>query len=146
MMHDELAKKLRLETARLEKGDFAVKKAMVVHADTSLDDDPGDDEPAISQADIDEFNFLNPTFDDQLNRGGSSLTGYSIMEEIEEDRLHGTLAPFVEGTPIGHIQNHKRGPAPMLKTEKELYEERQKELLELRAKNDAEIYSILNRR
>lgn len=144
----EEAKRLRLETARIEQGDFGVKKAVPVPPERQEpDDDPVDEgEELLSQADIDEHNFLNPTIDDQVSRGGSSLTGMSIMEEIQEDRLNGTLQPFVEGEPIGVLKTWTRGPARMLKTERELYDERQKCLNELRAKNDAAIDAILNRR
>ena len=67
----------------------------------------------------------------------------NIRIELADDYLYGRVRPFVEGEPIGAIRNQKRGPAPMLKSEKELYEERQKVLLELRQKNDDAITRVI---
>jgi hypothetical protein len=128
----EEAQRLRAESARLERGDFAIKTPAYLYEDDVSAE-------LISEADIDADTFLCPVVDAQLSRGGSSLTGYSIMEEIEEDMLNGKLRPFVEGEPIGVIKNWLREPAPMLKNEAELYNERQKELNELRAKNNASL-------
>jgi len=73
----------------------------------------------------------------QLNQIGSSLTGLTIMEEIQIDRMTGKLRPFVEGEPIGVIQYHRRGPASAHKTRNDIMDDRQKELRERQRRNDA---------
>jgi len=70
----------------------------------------------------------------------------NIRDEMADDYEAGKVRPFVEGEPIGVIHNQKRGPAKMLKTEAELYAERQKVLRELRVKNDEAMNTILKRR
>lgn len=67
----------------------------------------------------------------------------NIRDELADEFAEGRVRPFVEGEPIGTIRNQKRGPAPMLKTEKELYDERQKVLRELRIKNDEAMDAVM---
>jgi hypothetical protein len=74
-----------------------------------------------------------------------SLTGYSIMEEVVEKELDGTLPPFVPG-PLGA---YEFVPGPAQVTDAELKtihnrwrEQDQKALRELRAKNDATLASL----
>lgn len=82
-----------------------------------------------------------------ISRPTCSLTGYSIMEEVFEMEQDGTLAPFVEGEPIG--KRRPRGfwivtrywddahdPDPVTMTF------RRKAMLELRAKNDADLKAL----
>lgn len=70
----------------------------------------------------------------------------NIRQEMADDYANGRVKSFVEGEHIGCINNQKRGPAPMLKNEGELYAERQKLLRETRAKNDEAMTTILKRR
>lgn len=127
----EEAKRLRAETAAREAGRFAVKTPPTVT--------DNDDQFMSSELDIVEMRDggLTPMVNEQLNQIGSSLTGLSIMEEIQMDRLAGKLRPFVEGEPIGACHNGpKRGPAPSLTTHNKIMDERQKELRERQKTND----------
>jgi hypothetical protein len=89
----------------------------------------------VAAVDQNEYNFLHPLIDYQMTSPGSSLTGRSIMEELMEDRLSGRVAPFKQG-PIGA---YKRRPVPKTYTLSNWPELERKAMLELRAKNDANL-------
>ena len=130
-----LAVELRVETAQREQGDFGLPKPKTPTFTPGLD---VTHDEMVNQ-------FLAADAEMQLRYPCGSLTGFGIMEEIEQERLAGKLKPFVEGEPIGCIKNWPRDPAPALKSEKDLYDERQKCMLELRRKNDETMDSILVR-
>jgi len=142
---EKVAHRLRVEKKQREAGDFGIPKTRTDTFDYSDDENDFTTIDEDMTADVASEAFLCPSVDDQLSRPGSSLTGFSIMEELVQDRLAGKVKPFREGEAIGRIQNHKRGPAPMLRTPAELYAERQRELNALREKNDATIARILGR-
>lgn len=145
----EEAKRLRMETTARERQDFGKKTAPAVTDNGDRDAGQalymGGDSDDTTHSDWMPTSSMSPDVTMQLNQVGSSLTGMSIMEEITEDRLHGKLRPFIEGEPIGCIQHWPRDSAPMLKTEVDLYNDRQKVMLELRAKNDAAMDAFLRR-
>lgn len=133
------ALKLRIEQAQRERQDFLAPKRRTSVIDTMQD--------KLKPSDVETLKFLTPSMDamvgDPENRfnskglPGSSLTGRSIMEEIAEMELDGTVRPFVEGEPIGACNNGQTtGPAPALKTRNEVMEDRRKAMLSLRRRND----------
>lgn len=95
---------------------------------------------------------LHPELEDQLNSAGSSLTGYSIMEELAWKRPR----PFVEGEPIGAIPPGYARPQTYLRKKREKNGRmtvmaamaitgtlRQRGLMELRHKNDLALARLL---
>lgn len=95
------------------------------------------------KVDIVGSEFLAPTVEEQLTTPGSSLTGRSIVEELTEDRMFRKIEPFTPG-PIGA---YKRRPVPRPYTIKDWRDPSlvRKEMLELRAKNDATLKSLEER-
>ena len=78
-------------------------------------------------------------------------TMHEIAVEVEQLRLAGRLRPFVEGEAIGVLPRRvPRGRRIRTYTTssdlKARYEKRQRELMELRARNDENIRSILERK
>jgi hypothetical protein len=136
------AKRLRMESARMERLDFANKN--VRHAGQHTDEGETLEWPEaqLGPSDIAENDFLDPHIDDQLNRAGSSQNGVPIMEEIAEMERNGTLRPFIEGEPIGRRQKFNRKPAPTLYTRNEIMEQERDAMLELRAKNDRNLAQL----
>lgn len=137
----DMAKQLRIETSQRERGDF-VKKTQVPPTDA--------DERYMSDADADEGGpggawGQQPDAALQMTQMGSSLTGYSVMEEITEDRLNGKLRPFIEGEPIGMIQKHDPKPAPMLKSKARIKEDERTEMLAMRKRNDTALDKLARR-
>jgi hypothetical protein len=142
----EEALQLRVETARYEKQDYATKTPTVHNMHGGAEGETLQFPDAqLGAADLAEQEFLCPSVDDQLSRPGSSLTGLSIMEEIVEANHMKRMKPFIEGQPIGKIQKWTTGPAPALKTNNEIMEDRRKETLRLRAKNDRALDRLLER-
>lgn len=136
----EEAARLRAETAVREAGKFGKKKGAAPTDDSDLymDDEALTNLPVSTQGQECDASM-------QLNQIGTSLTGLSIMEEIQNDRNAGRVRPFVEGEPIGRIQQHVRKPAPMLMTRNEVMDERQKELRARQRRNDATLAKMLRR-
>jgi hypothetical protein len=131
---EEWALQLRKETARMERFDFAVKAGLPFNNNGAFEEESEDE---LSPHDLMTEMTLAPSVTDQLNKTGSSLTGFTIMEEINEARLRGTLETFVEGTPIGACHNGPRPcPAPALKSHNEIMDDRQRELRQRQARND----------
>lgn len=135
---EEEALRLRTEAAQREQHKFGKKKAKALtDADPNyMGGDSQSNDPVPDQA-------QNPSVLMQMNQIGSSLTGRTIMEEIQSDRMNGKLRPFVEGEPIGKIQKHKRGPAKPLKTRNEIMDDRRNELRERQQQNDATLDRLL---
>lgn len=104
---EQEAVKLRKDAKWKERNDWVAKKI----TDDQLEkwhpdlDDKMAELPSVNDLSVEHF--LMPMVDQQLNTPGSSLTGYSIMEEIHEDRVMGKLHPFVEGEPIGACNNRR---------------------------------------
>lgn len=151
------ARKLLQESRSIERHEFGKKTSIPPIVD---------DVPAYGTTD--EFrsndealqNMLYPSFDDQLNHTGSSLTGFSIMEEINEQIINGLLAPFIEGTPIGPIpvrytkpknsrNPHKKQPSkmngPMGRDRARMItgQRRQESMLAWRKKNDRKLELLI---
>lgn len=138
---EEEALRLRVETAERERKDFGTKTE--THLDSmeagfvNNDDSPQDE--ALRK-------FFSPEAYEQLSEPCGSTTGYSIMEEIAEASLNQRLRPFVEGEPIGVIQNHpKPTAARSIKTRAEIMDEHVKELHERQRHNDATLDALLKR-
>jgi len=145
-----LAWQMRLEQRRMERLDFAVKTPKHQPFDATGEGGEEEEESSLvgdpGPTDIAMQNLLCPSIDDQLSRSGSSLTGFSIMEEIHEAKMLGTLQPHVEGTMIGAIQSYSRCPVDQLASCNEIMEGRRKEMLGLRARNDRALEQLGRRR
>jgi len=135
------ALRLRTETGEREARKFGKKQAK------SLTDENDSYMTGSEALDLDPVpgQSASPDVLSQLNQIGSSLTGLTIMEEIQIDRVTGKLRPFVEGEPIGVIQYHKRGPAPALKTRNDIMDDRQQELRTRQRRNDATLARLRQR-
>jgi hypothetical protein len=129
------ARRLFKEAREREIRDFAIAtpKKPTVGEQERLMGRPEDD-----AKDIEFALVMHPELEAQLTRPGSSLTGNSILREVHEDRLLGKIAPFTPG-PIGA---YSRRPAPVLYTLSNWPELARKEMLELRAKNDAALAAL----
>jgi hypothetical protein len=69
-----------------------------------------------------------------------SLTGYSVNEEVQEMELKGSLPPLMgEKEPVGA---YTLRPVPVTYTQRNWPELARKEMLELRAKNDAALAAL----
>lgn len=125
---EDEALRMRLEMERTAKLDFGIPTPKrITNDDSTLDQ---------GFADIEQGEFLAPQLDDQLSKMGSSLTGMSIMEEIQMDRIVGKLRPFLPG-PLGACHNAPRAcAAPSLKTHNEIMDDRQRELRSRQQTND----------
>lgn len=78
---------------------------------------------------------------------GLDMTVREIMHEIEEDRYHRKLKPFVEGEPIGVLPRLVRKPrlteAQFRKERNKRLDRQQEEMLTLRAKNNRTMKEVL---
>jgi hypothetical protein len=138
---EEEALRLRTETGDRERLGFGKKRARAV-TDESANYMTGAEMMDLNAVPIQS---MHPEVLMQLNDIGSSLTGLTIMEEIQIDRMMGKLRPFVEGEPIGVIQHHKRRAAPAHKTRNDIMDDRQKELRERQRRNDATLARMKER-
>jgi hypothetical protein len=110
-----------------------------------------DEWPVIQAAD-EWREFFAPEVQTQLIKPGSSLMGVSIMQELAEDSAEGRIHPFVEGEPIGRIQEGKLAqkaiePAGEQATREhnDRMQRRNDEMLALRDRNDRTITALLRR-
>lgn len=111
MISDREKERIRLlAEARRQERHSRSGKTPALHMNTG--DREQDDGETISQElsaiDLDSEHFLHPGIDSQLSQPGSSLTGYSIMEELFEDITLNRLRPFSPGEPIGTIPDDHR--------------------------------------
>jgi hypothetical protein len=101
---------------------------------------------ALGPPDEEMEHFLGTPATGQMGAPGTSLTGYSINEEVAEMELLGTLRPFVEGEPIGCIRTDPpRVPPPSMLTRAEIMEGRRRQMLDARNRNDAVLESLLRK-
>lgn len=84
--------------------------------------------------------FFNPGVDAQVDQ---------IMREVQHMRNTGRLAPFVEGEPIGRIRPRVKRPkikdADLIKQRNKWAEDRRKEMLALRKRNNRTIRELLKK-
>ena len=137
---EEEALRLRVETGARERLDFG-KKTVRALTDEDAGYMAGEDVGGTAGGEWHE----HPEAWQQLGSMGSSLTGYSVIEEIREDRMLGKLRPFVEGEPIGAIHYHECKPAPPLRTPEQIKEEEREALRERQKRNDRTLAKLARR-
>ena len=143
--HTKAALELNAEQRWLERGIWARKTARVADLN-GIDADTEVEQIELAPADVELLHFTMPTLDAQLNKPGSSLTGMSIMEEIQSDRMHGKLRPYTKVEPIGAYERREpNSPARPVNTDPNNQAElNRKEMLVLRAANDRAMERVLN--
>jgi hypothetical protein len=135
---NRLAKKLLMEQRGRELGHFGkpTPKREPLESEGAPRECPID-------TDIDRF--LCPSVDDQLGRPGSSLTGFSIMEEVSSCWPRTSM----KGEPIGAYKKRDVPKPATLKVAREYYCKRgrwkQEELMALRHKNDLAMGLIIRK-
>ncbi len=109
MISDREKERIRLlAEARNQERHSRSGKTAVHQLETGAQEDESVTLDTPSAGDIEIEHFLHPPVDQQLTTPGSSLTGYSIMEELFEALTFNRLRPFVEGEPIGTIPDEHR--------------------------------------
>jgi hypothetical protein len=88
----------------------------------------------------DLLKLLRPAFETTLRE---------VCQEVAAMRIAGTLRPFTEGEPIGVLPRRVRikppTPARLRREHNQRMQDRQAEMLALRARNDADIEALLRR-